>query len=193
MEIGRTTLQAHPPQLPVRTAQYSSQTAQVGFLADAVNYIWDNTNKRLGLGTATPTTGTIADFNGTGASGSSILLPRDTAANRPTVGVNGMIRYNSVSNAVETYANGTWASLATGLATSNYLQLVGGTMTGAIANASGTAALPSLTFSVDQTTGVYTTGAGNLSLSTAGVQRIAISNSGLSRRGHLSRDSWYNR
>ena len=34
------------------------------FNADATNYFWDNTNKRLGLGTNAPTAGTIADFNG---------------------------------------------------------------------------------------------------------------------------------
>ena len=103
-----------------------------GFLADAVNYIWDNTNKRLGLGTATPTTGTIADFNGTTAAQSSILLPRDTAANRPTVGVNGMIRYNTSNASIETYANNAWTSLATTSTTAAYLPLVGGTMSGAI-------------------------------------------------------------
>ena len=156
--------------------QYSNGSG--GFLADAANYVWDAANKRLGLGTATPTAGTIADFNGTGASQSSILLPRDIVGNRPTVGVNGMLRYNSSTNVVETYANGAWSTVATGLATSNYLALVGGTMTGAIANASGTAAAPSLTFSADQTTGVYTTGAGNLSVATSGAQRLAISNTG---------------
>ena len=67
----------------------------------------------VGIGTTAPTTGAILDLNGTGVNYSSLLVPRDTSAFRPTVGVNGMIRYNTNLSAVETYSNNAWASFMT--------------------------------------------------------------------------------
>jgi hypothetical protein len=66
----------------------------------------------IGVGIATPTAGTVLDAHGTGAAASSIILPRDTTANRPT-GVNGMLRYNNTTNFFEGFANGLWGSVPT--------------------------------------------------------------------------------
>ena len=49
----------------------------------------------VGVGTTAPTAGAIFDVNGTGVNYSSLLVPRDMTARRPTTGVNGMIRYNT--------------------------------------------------------------------------------------------------
>ncbi len=65
----------------------------------------------VGIGTSTPTTGTRLDITGTGAAASSIIIPRDTVANRPTTGVNGMIRYATDTNKFEAYENGAWTNM----------------------------------------------------------------------------------
>jgi hypothetical protein len=69
---------------------------------------------QVGMGTATPTAGTRLDITGTGAALSSIIIPRDTVANRPTIGVNGMIRYASDTNKFEVYEGGAWTNVIGG-------------------------------------------------------------------------------
>ena len=44
---------------------------------------------------------------------SSIIVPRDTTANRPTTLVNGMIRYNTTTTLFEFYQNGVWVNYTT--------------------------------------------------------------------------------
>jgi hypothetical protein len=61
-------------------------------------------------------TAQVADINsmcqpnpvaaGTGA----LLIPRGTTAQRPDPGIDGMIRYNTELNDVETFVNGEWVS-----------------------------------------------------------------------------------
>ena len=84
---------------PGSASQWSTISTTINYLAGFV-----------GVGTATPQA--VLDVYGTGSS-SAMLVPRDTTLARPT-GVNGMLRYNTVSNAMETYANGSWSSVATG-------------------------------------------------------------------------------
>ena len=47
-----------------------------------------------------------ANFVSTG----SVTIPRGTTAQRPSPAVNGMIRYNTTTLAVEGYANNTWVA-----------------------------------------------------------------------------------
>ena len=70
-----------------------------------------DTSGNVGIGTTSPTTGTRLDITGTGATASSIIIPRDTVANRPATGVNGMIRYASDTNKFEAYENGAWTNI----------------------------------------------------------------------------------
>ncbi|RYG56453.1 MAG: hypothetical protein EON56_04110, partial [Alphaproteobacteria bacterium] len=67
----------------------------------------------VAVGATSASAGAILDINGSGALASSIIVPRDSSANRPATGVNGMIRYNLDNQALETFAAGTWASLST--------------------------------------------------------------------------------
>ncbi len=73
-----------------------------------------NANGFLGIGTATVTTGVVADFFGDAVTNSAVMLPRATTANRPTAGVDGMIRYNTTLAKFEVYENGDWFNMATG-------------------------------------------------------------------------------
>lgn len=65
---------------------------------------------KVGIGTNVVSDGAALNVVGTGVNFSSILVPRDTTANRPT-GVNGMLRYNSNSNQFEGFGAGGWAPI----------------------------------------------------------------------------------
>ncbi len=78
-----------------------------------------NANGFLGIGTATVTPGAVADFWGDTAANSAVMLPRATTANRPTTGVDGMIRYNTTLAKFEVYENGNWYNMATGTGADN--------------------------------------------------------------------------
>ena len=60
----------------------------------------------VGIGTTAPQAG--LDVATTGTAGSAIIIPRDTNANRPSVPVNGMIRYSTTDSNMEGYVNGSW-------------------------------------------------------------------------------------
>ena len=61
----------------------------------------------VGIGTLTP----AAAFEVAGTD--AILFPRGDGTNRPSVPVNGMMRYNSTSNKYEAYQNGEWQDIIT--------------------------------------------------------------------------------
>src|ERR1039457_6149431 len=78
------------------------------------NFVWDNANGRLGIGTAAPSVSLA--FGTTDA----ILLPAGTTAQEPA-GVNGMIRYNSTNGKFEGYQAGAWQDILTGAASATPL------------------------------------------------------------------------
>jgi hypothetical protein len=59
------------------------------------------------FGTSTQTVNAIAAFNAT----TSILAPVGNTAQRPAIGVTGMLRFNTTDNAVEVYNNTQWESV----------------------------------------------------------------------------------
>jgi hypothetical protein len=61
--------------------------------------------------------------------------------------------------------------------TDEKLNLTGGTLTGALVNPLGSAAAPSLTFTGDTNTGIYSPGADQVAISTNGTPKILISDS----------------
>ena len=67
-------------------------------------------NGNVGIGVTSPQA--ALDVVATGVS-SSIIVPRDTTANRPTTLVNGMIRYNTTTTLFEFYQNGGWVNYTT--------------------------------------------------------------------------------
>lgn len=78
---------------------------------DALYEVFIANTGRVGFGTTTPVPGAIADFNGTTSTLSSIIVPRDSSANRPVTGVNGMLRYNTDLSSFEGYESGQWVKM----------------------------------------------------------------------------------
>lgn len=68
----------------------------------------------VGIGSTSPTAGARVDIAGVTAADSSLLIPRADTANRPTAGVDGMIRYNTSLSKFEFHENGGWTGFATG-------------------------------------------------------------------------------
>jgi hypothetical protein len=103
------------------------------------------------------TAGNISLASNTGVT--YLQLPSGTGAQRPSSPLNGYIRYNTDNAIIETYTANSWSSVAVG----NFLKTTGGTMTGSITLtypaqvilANGSIAIPSLTFSNDTNTGLY--------------------------------------
>lgn len=79
----------------------------LSFLTNNSTRMTIDTSGSVGIGTATPNA--ALDVMITGTHASAIIVPRDTTANRPTSGLNGMIRYNTNIANFEGYLNGNWA------------------------------------------------------------------------------------
>ena len=140
------------------------------------NYAATFSGGNVGVGTTSPQA--ILDVNGSGTGQSAMLVPRDSTAARPT-GINGMLRYNTTNAQLETYSSGAWAGLATGASGGgSYLPLAGGTLTGVVSHPVGSATAPAINFG-DATTGLFSTGTGNLSFATSSTNRMIINSSGL--------------
>lgn len=68
----------------------------------------DSASGSVAIGTNVPTAGAALDI---GSNTSSMLLPVGTTGQRPA-GVNGMMRYNTTTPAVEAYVNNAWKTLS---------------------------------------------------------------------------------
>ncbi len=73
----------------------------------------------VGIGTTAPTAGAALDLS---KNTNSMLLPVGTTGQRPATGVNGMMRYNSTTPAVEGYINNAWSPLST--SSSGYIKTI---------------------------------------------------------------------
>lgn len=95
------------------------QTAPAGTTGTSQNALANQlviTTTGVGIGTTLSSTGTVLDL---GNNTSSMLLPIGTTGQRPGTGINGMLRYNSTSTAIEGYVNNSWSSLLSGTQTSS--------------------------------------------------------------------------
>ena len=80
-------------------------------LSEESDFVWDYTNNRLGVNTASPSTTLHVGGDATIDSTGFLQLPTGTTAERPTA-VNGMLRYNSTTGLIEGYRSAAWGTLA---------------------------------------------------------------------------------
>lgn len=133
----------------------------------------------------------------------AFLLPRMTTAQRDAIEVpfNGMMIYNLTSNSINSYENGAWGAAGggdvdgPGASTDTALSIFSGTTGKIIAatnvllnpvssiisgivglfSGAGTAGAPTYTFSGDTDTGLYSVGANETGIATAGVLQMSVS------------------
>lgn len=101
------------------------------------------------------------------------VTERDNLNATPT---EGDLAYVESINEMQFYDGASWLSLLDD--TSSYLQLAGGTMTGAVLFAVGSAAAPGIAFAGDANTGIYHPGADVINFVTGGTAHWGISASG---------------
>jgi uncharacterized protein (TIGR02145 family) len=105
---GNITLQTGAS--PAGSTGYIQFNAGSGALGGDANLFWDNTNKRLGIGTTTPAgkLDVAGSLNITGSL-SYLRLPNLTTAQRDALTpAPGMMIYNTTNNHLEYYNNNTW-------------------------------------------------------------------------------------
>lgn len=146
-----------------------------------------------GIG-ATQTIGNIAEINATDAtdeiltitSSGAMVIPSGTDAQEPTAS-NGMIRYNTDNDTFDFVSGGSWKSLDPTGTNSDWVAVVGDTMTGDLTMNGGQILLddaislitaPALAFRNDTNTGVHWPGADQVSIVTGGTAKLAIDATG---------------
>jgi hypothetical protein len=77
------------------------------YTQDNSKLFWDNTNFRLGIGTASPASSLYISAT------DAVLVPVGTTSQRPT-GVQGYFRYNTTTSAFEGYNGTAWGSIGGG-------------------------------------------------------------------------------
>lgn len=90
---------------------FSPSADNIAFATDGIERLRVDPAGRVAIGTTAPVTGSILSLDGTGDL-SSLIVPRDTSANRPVNGANGMIRYNTSLAKFEVYENDNWRNMS---------------------------------------------------------------------------------
>jgi microcystin-dependent protein len=112
--------------------------------------------------------------------GGFVVPQGNSTTQRPSVtNNNGLIRYNTSTNKLEAVINGVYVNLSTATDVTDYLFKTGDSMTGVLGIIAGTAALPGIAFAANTSTGIYQPSTNVLGLSTAGVERMRISSTGV--------------
>lgn len=129
----------------------------------------------LGIGQM-PQAGAVLDLSaGNSSTNSSMILPGSSiaqgsgTADRPT-GINGMVRYNSDTTAIEAYLNNQWTTLLSDTATSG-----GGASSGLYI---GTQTTANPMIYNEPTSGFYTPGANTIAAEVGGTTALTISSTG---------------
>ena len=96
---------------------------------------------------------------------SAVRIPSGATGDRPGTPVNGMLRYNTTTSAVEIYNStaAAWEAVASG----------------GVVTSAGSAASPAVTLSTDNDTGIYWSAANELAITTGGTQRVRIRDSAM--------------
>jgi hypothetical protein len=124
--------------------------------------------------------GSIANVNSVASNLASVNSFANTyriAASDPATSLDvGDLVFNTTASELRVYNGSVWQGGVT--ATGNLVSRSGDTMTGALAYPLGAAATPSITFTGDTNTGIYSPGADQVAISTGGSGRLFVDASG---------------
>jgi hypothetical protein len=124
--------------------------------------------------------GSIANVNSVASNLASVNSFANTyriAASDPATSLDvGDLVFNTTASELRVYNGSVWQGGVT--ATGNLVSRAGDTMTGALVHPLGAAATPSITFTGDTNTGIYSPGADQVAVATNGVGRLFVNSSG---------------
>ncbi|MDD2325507.1 MAG: hypothetical protein PHW63_05860 [Alphaproteobacteria bacterium] len=171
-EVGKTTLVSGSNNILIGTSSAvdTPLSTTSNFLNIGNTIYGDLSLGSISLGSPTVTSGASLDIS---TRTDSVLLPKGGDALRP-VGVGGMIRFNTDSNTVEVYQGTGWLSLA--------LTATAGTTIYLGPDAANTS--PSR--SDDITTGLYSDTASTVKTAISGIERLAVTTTGLNVNGSVN-------
>ena len=191
--LVETTSTLHTYTFHRLTPKATEVTTVASISADVTTVAGNNANVTAVAGNAaniTTVAGSIANVNAVGgsianvnsvasnlASVNSFANAYWIAASDPTTSLDvGDLVLNTTSSELRVYNGSAWQGGVT--ATGNLVSRSGDTMTGALAYPLGAAATPSITFTGDVNTGIYSPGADQLSIATGGTERFRIDSAG---------------
>jgi filamentous hemagglutinin len=149
------------------TVNSTSADTDIAFNADTVAnaFYIDAGTGTASFGSSTQVTNAIVNFDTT----NSIKAPVGNTAQRPAVGVTGMIRFNTTNNAVEVYDNSAWTSVGVPVftviadeqfngdgSTVAFTLATSQTTNSCIVSINGVVQIPTLAYSVSTTTLTFT-------------------------------------
>jgi hypothetical protein len=149
------------------TINSTSADTDIAFNADTVAnaFYIDAGTGTASFGSSTQVTNAIVNFDTT----NSIKAPVGNTAQRPAVGVTGMIRFNTTNNAVEVYDNSAWTSVGVPVftviadeqfngdgSTVAFTLATSQTTNSCIVSINGVVQIPTLAYSVSTTTLTFT-------------------------------------
>jgi hypothetical protein len=191
--LVETTSTLHTYTFHRLTPKATEVTTVASISADVTTVAGNNANVTAVAGNAaniTTVAGSIANVNAVGgsianvnsvasnlASVNSFANTYRIAASDPATSLDvGDLVFNTTANELRVYNGSVWQGGVT--ATGNLVSRSGDTMTGALAHPLGAAATPSITFTGDTNTGIYSPGADQVAISTNGTGRLFVDASG---------------
>ena len=185
--LVETTSTLHTYTFHRLTPKATEVTTVASISADVTTVAGNNANVTAVAGNAaniTTVAGSIANVNAVGgsianvnsvasnlASVNSFANTYRIAASDPATSLDvGDLVFNTTASELRVYNGSVWQGGVT--ATGNLVSRAGDTMTGALAHPLGAAATPSITFTGDTNTGIYSPGADQVAITTGGTQRL---------------------
>lgn len=112
--LGTSTAAASPYRTgQVNTGLFSPASGVVSVTTLGTERLRVDANGAVKIGAGAVTAGSILELSaGTGTSKSSMILPKDTTANRPTTATAGMVRFNTTTNDFEGYDGTDWVAFS---------------------------------------------------------------------------------
>lgn len=104
----------HAPSSSLKVGGVIYSTGVASLDNDSANFFWDNTGKRLGIGTGNPHVSSVVDITSTTK---GFVLPRMTNTQRDNIGTpeTGLFIYSTTDNKLQFYNGSIWVNVGGGI------------------------------------------------------------------------------